>query len=128
MVDLAAWQARAYQRRPRVWVFGNRSSKLFAVLHHHATRDIVRWIGRKLGGSIPRGWDRFIDDGIAVNLAPLHPMIADRSLQRASKLIFDELSAGRFDWSQTAGAMKVCTGRPVVPRGRQAPSLTSSSQ
>ncbi|CAN5338916.1 hypothetical protein BH10PSE14_BH10PSE14_38020 [soil metagenome] len=97
-IDFDAWHVRLYKRRPRIWIFGDGKTKFFAVRHEQATRDVVRWIARQLGESIPANWDRFMDDGIAANLAPLAPILLNRQLKKES---------GRHvaEWSRTHQAI-----------------------
>jgi hypothetical protein len=91
---------RLFKRRPRVWIFGHSAkSKCFAVRHEHATRDVVGWVARQLGESIPPGWERFIDDGIAVNLAPLAHLVVNRQLKKDASKFLDAR------WSRTYRAL-----------------------
>jgi hypothetical protein len=95
-----AQHVRLFKRRPRIWIFADAAkTKCFAIRHEHATRDVVRSIARKLGESIPTNWDRFIDDGIAVNLAPLAHIVLNRQLKKESA---KHLNA---TWSQTYCAL-----------------------
>jgi hypothetical protein len=57
---------------------------------------------------MPSGWQRWVDDGIAVNLAPLAEWIADRNLQKSLRTKYEELRDGRLAFSRTSQWM----GRP----------------
>lgn len=59
-----SWHERLYRRRPVVWIVGD-AMCAFAVLHDFATRDVIRSLTRRVGVTVPRGWERRIDDGIA---------------------------------------------------------------
>ncbi len=99
-IDFDAKHVRRFKRRPRIWIFTDAAkTKFFAVRHEQATRDVVRWIARQVGESIPRDWDRFIDDGIAVNIAPLAPILLNRQLKKESPKHVNAT------WSQTYRAL-----------------------
>jgi hypothetical protein len=54
---------------------------------------------------LPPSWNRFVDDGVLVNFAPLHDLMADAQQRRYLKSINEELKAGKYDWSATAKAL-----------------------
>ncbi len=101
----AAWHNRLYRMRPRWWIFGDREHRVL-VAHDRADRATLASALRRSKQSPPKKWNRFIDDGIAVNLAPLREMVSDRNLQRALSEIAQSADAGKLSWSRTYGRRK----------------------
>ncbi|MBC8108399.1 MAG: N-6 DNA methylase [Anaerolineae bacterium] len=118
-IDFDVWHVRLYKRRPRIWIFGDGIDKFFAVRHDHATRDVVRWIARQLGESIPSNWDRDVDAGIAANIAPLTPILVNRQLRRISKDHFKRATMASVNCSVLAS--------PPRSRVRLLPSASTVS-
>jgi hypothetical protein len=94
--DFFAWHAGLYQRRPVFWVLND-----YIVRHDCAHRANVREMVRRP----PDAWDRFIDDGIAINLAPLRQWVRDARLRTWLEKVRRDLDAGRYNWSATWGAL-----------------------
>lgn len=99
---------RRYQRRPTIWQFTGRG-RAYLVLHDHAECEAMRFILHETGGRLPDGWDRFVDDGIVVNLAPLHEWVDDPALRTHLRKVLLDLVEGRYGWSSTHSA--VTSGR-----------------
>jgi hypothetical protein len=116
--EFVTWHATLYERRPVVWALGS-DRGAFLVAHERASASIVRAMLREVGGTIPDCWDRFVDDGIAVNLAPLRPWVRDRRLRAWLEGVGRDLDGGRFAWSETAGARaRARFSRSATPRAR----------
>jgi hypothetical protein len=94
----ASWHDRIYRRRPVIWALGT-SSCAWLVSHDFATHDVMASILRRCRRTLPRGWRRRVDDGIAVNLAPLAEHVIDPALRKALVPIADRLQ--ELDWSET---------------------------
>jgi hypothetical protein len=99
--DFYAWHVGLYARRPVYWAFGN-GDRTFMLRHDYADVANVGTILHRLRATLPAGWSRRIDDGIAVSLAPLGEWVADRSLQKALRSVASDLACGRLEWSRTA--------------------------
>jgi hypothetical protein len=79
--DFVACHNRLYRGRPVFWCFS--AGEKMAVIHAlTAERAEMRRMFRWLGAAMPAGWKRS-DDGIAANLAPLAPWLADAKLAAA---------------------------------------------
>ncbi len=91
----AAWHNQLYRRRPTI--LSLRAKGALHLVSHRATADVISRIV-----DVPGNWDRFIDDGIAVNFAPLHEFMADAQQRRYLRAINDDLVAGKYAWSETA--------------------------
>jgi hypothetical protein len=76
------WHVALYARRPIYWLFGNRDRKLL-LRHEHADASTLASLLRQIGGTLPAGYSRSADDGIAANLAPLGEWIASSTLRNA---------------------------------------------
>jgi SAM-dependent methyltransferase len=94
--NFAGWHNQLYKRRPTILSIRCGSS-LHLVSHQRATSDVLKEIM-----PTPLGWERWIDDGIRINLAPLHESMADAQLRRYLRTVNDDLQAGKLDWSETA--------------------------
>jgi hypothetical protein len=95
--DFYPWHLRLYAKRPIYWGF--RGAKGAVLVHHErASAETMK----RVIGSVPAGWERFVDDGLPVNLAPLIDSVADPALRAALKPVAEDLSAGKLAWSQTA--------------------------
>lgn len=105
------WHARVHHRRPVWWLLGT-PRRRFLVRHEHADARLLRSL---LDEPLPRGWDRFIDDGIRVNLAPLHALVPDRPLARKLRQLWQEMLDRRFAWSRTA--QQTCALNPAATDG-----------
>jgi len=101
----AAWQNRLWRSRPRWWVFGDRQTQVM-VAHDRADRKTLSAALRVCGQSLPAKWDRYVDDGIAVNLSPLSHLVADRSLRRALSDCVESAEKGELAWSRTYAGRK----------------------
>jgi hypothetical protein len=108
--DFLAWHNLLYKSRPIFWGFGS-GEKLVAVNASSATPQMMRDIFRQIGQTLPEGWQRWQDDGIRINLAPLFPWIADRKLRKGLSEIATELEEGQFGFSETAKWMKSSQSR-----------------
>lgn len=96
--DFAAWHNQLYRRRPTILCL--RSKGALHLVSQRAQADVIGQII-----DLPDRWDRFIDDGIAVNSAPLHQFMADAQQRRYLRGINDDLAAGKYAWSETAKAL-----------------------
>jgi hypothetical protein len=94
------WHNRLYRGRPVFWGFGD-GEKIIATHALAADAEIVAKILGELGGKLPRGWERWIDDGISVNLSPLWRWIADRALQKDLADLEKDLLRGKFKEAMT---------------------------
>lgn len=116
--DFYPWHVAHYARRPVYWGFGN-GSRVLMLAHDRADAASVGAALRRLGGSLPAGWSRHVDDGVAVNLAPLHEWVADLSMRKVLQDVAAELTSGRLSWSATAQALsRGLTGGSVRARSR----------
>jgi hypothetical protein len=104
--DFFGWHARLYKHRPVVWQIGA-GEEAVLVAHDRAIAATVRGILRGMRARLPEGWDRFVDDGILINLAPLREWIPDNALRRRLEMVARDLGEGRYDWSGT----RLCRGR-----------------
>jgi hypothetical protein len=95
-----AWHVKLYRSRPIYWVLKN-GDRVTLVLHDFATADVLSHFA-----TIPQGWQRFIDDGIAVNLAPICQSLADVSLSAKLQETQRNLDEGRVAWSRTSAALR----------------------
>jgi hypothetical protein len=95
-----SWHDRLYRGRPVFWGFGD-GKKIIAVHAPDADGEIMENILGELGGKLVRGWERWIDDGISVNLAPLAKWIVDRKLRRELADLEKDLLRGQFAEART---------------------------
>ncbi|MGD1275826.1 MAG: N-6 DNA methylase [Tepidisphaeraceae bacterium] len=109
--DFLPWHNRLYRGRPVIWGFAG-EGRILAVLGASADAQLVQRALRCVGGELPKGWRRWPDDGIAINLCPLTDWIADRKLQAALRTIAADLRQGRFAFSRTSRWMRRGTLRP----------------
>jgi hypothetical protein len=111
--EFLTWHARLYRGRPVIWGFtGNGRTVAISCLMANARsmRSAFAAIGQKL----PDGWDRWRDDGVAINLAPLAQWIADRKLRLQLAELNETMMEGRLEYSATA---KWMARRPSVSPG-----------
>jgi hypothetical protein len=116
------WHLKRYHGRPVLWMLGT-DARAALVLHDHATPERVDPLihPARPAAMSPR-WDRFIDDGILVNLSPLWEFVPHRPLQSALRKVNEDRLAGRLCWSSTASFTKASTlgfGGPVPRRRRR---------
>jgi hypothetical protein len=117
--DFYAWHVVLYGRRPVYWAFGDEDRALM-LPQHCADVANVGTIFRRLRATLPAGWSRHVDDGVAVNLAPLGEWVADRALQKALRSVALEVACGRLEWSETARGLSpgLTVGSARVPSAR----------
>lgn len=103
--DFLAWHDALYRGRPVFWGFcgGDKTVAISSLAGDAAT---LREAFAVIGQSLPRGWKRWLDDGIQINLAPLSEWIADRKLRGALKEIAGDIGGGRYGFSHTSRWMK----------------------
>jgi hypothetical protein len=99
--EFAAWHNRLYQSRPVYWIFSEKDRTVL-VPHEWADGENLSRAFGAIGATLPAGFDRWIDDGIAINLSPLWRWIGDRKLRVTLKGTFDDLVAGKFSFSRTS--------------------------
>jgi hypothetical protein len=99
--DFYAWHVGLYAKRPVYWAFGD-GVRTFMLPHDRADAENLSTILRRLRATLPAGWSRHLDDGVAVNLAPLSEWVADRSLQKAMQGVASDLACGTLGWSEAA--------------------------
>jgi hypothetical protein len=92
------WHVRLYRKRPPYWALGLKP-EMVLIAHDWATRENVVPLLRRVGAEPPEGWERRVDDGIAVGLAPLRAFVPDPVLRRALDGIAIEAKEGRLDWA-----------------------------
>jgi hypothetical protein len=92
--DFFDWHTKLYHGRPTLWLLGDGDHASF-ILHDHATADCIE---RAIGGDC-HGWDRFVDDGVQVNLAPLWKHVPHRGMQKRLKSVMVDMESGRMQWS-----------------------------
>lgn len=73
------WHVKLYRSRPIYWAIGEQNHAML-MLHDFATADQIKEMVR-----LPQGWDRSVDDGVLLNLAPLAEWVHDRSLAKKLK-------------------------------------------
>jgi hypothetical protein len=71
----------------------------------NAETVVMRRALKDIGEAVPRGWRRWADDGVRINLTPLTGMIADRKLRESIAEVRAEMERGQFGFSQTAKQM-----------------------
>jgi N-6 DNA Methylase len=111
--EFLTWHARLYRGRPVIWGFiGNGRTVAISCLMANARsmRSAFAAIGQKL----PDGWDRWRDDGVAINLAPLAQWVADRKLRLELAEFNETMMQGRLEYSATA---KWMARRPSLSPG-----------
>ena len=99
--DFFAWHHRLYRGRPVIWGFSS-GEKLVAVSSLDADERLMREAFETIGQALPRGWRRWADDGIRINLAPLRQWIGDRKLRNSLQEVDTDLRHGRLRFSQTS--------------------------
>jgi hypothetical protein len=99
-----AWHNRLYRRRPIIWSFGD-DERSFWIHHERASADVIGSIFARLGAKLPDKWNRMVDDGIQINLSPLHASVSDQFLRKHLQILDADLREGRFAWSQTSNAL-----------------------
>ncbi|MDB5333781.1 MAG: system adenine-specific DNA-methyltransferase PglX, partial [Phycisphaerales bacterium] len=92
------WHVRLYRKRPPYWALGLKR-EMVLIAHDWATRENVAPILRRIEARPPEGWERRVDDGIAVGLAPLRAFVPDPALRRALEAITVEANEGRLAWA-----------------------------
>ncbi|HWE94848.1 MAG TPA: N-6 DNA methylase [Tepidisphaeraceae bacterium] len=92
------WHVRLYRKRPPYWALGSKR-EVVLIAHDWAMRENVLPILRRIGAEPPEGWERHVDDGIAVGLAPLRAFVPDPALRRALDAIAIEAKEGRLAWA-----------------------------
>ncbi len=120
--DFFGWHAKLYQKRPPIWKLES-AGRAVLVAHDRADRRAMTRIMRELRSRLPDGWDRFVDDGIAVNLVPLRHCVTEPLMSRFLQGIAENLDDGRLRWSRTWQTTR------SPPRGRlsRAPSRAAAS-
>jgi hypothetical protein len=97
--EFLAWHHALYRNRPVVWGFSS-GEKIAAV--SSLSEGAVQAAFLRIGEKLPRGWRRWADDGIQINLAPLCGWIAEGKLRRVLTEMAADLEGGRYGFSQTA--------------------------
>ncbi len=97
--EFLAWHNAMYRNRPVIWGFLS-GEKIVAV--SSLSEGAVRAGFLRIGEKVPRGWGRWVDDGIQINLAPLCGWIAEGKLRRVLTEMAADLEGGRYGFSQTA--------------------------
>jgi hypothetical protein len=125
--DFYAQHVKQHHRRPIYWAFGRRN-RASLVLHDFATADVVNHLLRDARIAPVRAWDRFVDDGALINLAPLAEFVDDRPLAKLLREIQRDLNTDRYALSRTASCNSIpastaefagASSRP--PRRRRSP-------
>jgi hypothetical protein len=122
--DFFAWHVKLYRRRPVVWVLGSRDRQ-FAVSGACATAKLLRPLMHLCEIDLPNGWERVVDDGVLVNLAPLCAAVHHRELRRDLLAVLRDLETGLLNWSETYQRMFIPGPKPArasparVPRSRR---------
>jgi hypothetical protein len=122
--EFISWHNRIYRGRPVFWAFAGGGR--IAVIHAAAAdAGPVEEALKSIGAELPYGWQRWMDDGMAVNLAPLAEWISDRKLQKSLREKYRELRDGRLAFSRTS---QWVGNRPVnsVSSGESVPLPNSS--
>jgi hypothetical protein len=103
--EFLPWHNRLYRGRPVFWGFSGKG-RTVVIDAGSADAELVGEILESVGGALPPGWQRWREDPIHLNLAPLAPWIADPKLRASLRSIQADLQAGRFDFSRTAQWMR----------------------
>jgi hypothetical protein len=93
------WHLRLYKRRPMVLSLRTRDGTHCIASNRATAAELGEFT------KLPASWNRFVDDGVLVNFAPLHDLMADAQQRRYLKSINEEVKAGKYDWSATAKAL-----------------------
>jgi hypothetical protein len=104
------WHGRVYRGRPVFWGFGDSTRVVMAV--NAVDADSLR-VGEAIGVcgvKLPRGWERVLDDGVVINLAPLGEYLADRKLAKVLCRVWGDLGAVRYGFARTAQLVKGSIG------------------
>jgi hypothetical protein len=115
--DFIPWHNRLYKNRPVFWAFGKDSIVAVDGFSTNAIR--LQKALEEIGATLPDGWERWKDDGIAVNLMPLVCLLSDRKLadwlaEMESSLPLERLACIR---TRLGGlARQGLSGRSSVPR------------
>ncbi len=88
-----SWHVKLYRYRPVYWALGDRASASL-VLHDFATPELLSSIMK-----LPSGWQRCVDDGVAVNLAPMAEYVDDAALGKKLHEMKRDLESGRLLWA-----------------------------
>ena len=64
------------------------------------TLDDLREFSKRIAAIVQRGYERYIDDGVLISMAPLWELFP--SWQAEPKKCWQALEAGKFDWSHQA--------------------------
>ncbi|MDP9172803.1 MAG: BREX-1 system adenine-specific DNA-methyltransferase PglX [Planctomycetota bacterium] len=98
--ECLAWQNQVHRNRPVIWGF-SQGGRTVAVHGFTANRKLVGHAFKLIGAGLPFSWRRHLDDGIAINLAPLVEWVAGTMLQKNLRPIARDLMSGRYGFSQT---------------------------
>jgi len=82
--DFFPWHARLYRRRPPYWALAS-AGQTYLLAHDSATPGALREILGTLGASLPEGWERRVDGGIAPALTPLRALLPDPALRARAR-------------------------------------------
>jgi hypothetical protein len=91
MSGFVAWHGKLYRRRPVIWALGSKH-RAHVISHDFATRDAIASVLPE--GALPVAWRREVDDGIAVDLAPLADHLLDPALRKALRDHFAATAVG----------------------------------
>jgi hypothetical protein len=112
--DFPPWHGRLYRGRPVFWGFSH-GARAVVVSSLRADRALLSGAFAAIDAHPPDSWQRFTDDGVAINLAPLSAWITDRKLQKSLNLVAEDLHAGRHDFSWTSRWFADCRRKARMP-------------
>ncbi|MGA3065482.1 MAG: N-6 DNA methylase [Tepidisphaeraceae bacterium] len=99
--DFLPWHNRLYHNRPIFWGFSGKS-RIIAADAGAADAAILDELLQSVGGVLPAGWQRWRNDPVHLNLAPLCNWIADAKLRASLQAVQADMRSGRFGFSDTA--------------------------
>ena len=94
------WHVRQCRRRPPYWALAG-AGRCYLLAHDAATPQTLAPVLRRLGASAPAGWNRNVDDGIAVGLAPFRSLVPDSAMRKVLAEVVRESAEGRLAWASS---------------------------
>ena len=128
--EFLPWHSQMYRGRPVFWGFSG-DSRIAVVSGVDADQSVMREAFAAIGQTLPAGWQRWMDDGVRINLTPLRKWIAERKLRDSLAEVDADLRQGRLGFSETSKWMDAIKresngGCDPVPRRTRRPKVPAS--